>query len=200
MASQITSNSTVCSGIHQRKYWSSTLPFVRGIHRWPMDSPHKGPVIYKMFPCYNAIMFQFNMFALAAFIVQQNLEIRDLAPNHHWKHKIRFTALNVSHDILKWKAWWSKHCPAIKQTCSREVSGWSCGLWQMWRKYQNSNVQVHIKGRYLEHLLWNCLQLNATRPHWWLVNTGSGDGLVPSGNKPLPETMLTQIYVTIWHH
>ena len=29
------------------------------------------------------------------------------------------------------------------------------------------------------------------------VNIGSGNGLVPSGNKPLPEPMLTQIYVAI---
>ena len=29
---------------------------------------------------------------------------------------------------------------------------------------------------------------------------GSGNGLVLSGNKPLPEPMLTQIYVTIWRH
>ena len=28
-------------------------------------------------------------------------------------------------------------------------------------------------------------------------NIGSGNGLVPSGNKPLPEPMLTQIYVAI---
>ena len=33
-----------------------------------------------------------------------------------------------------------------------------------------------------------------------LVNFGSGNGLVPSGNKPLPEAMLTQIYVAIWRH
>ena len=34
------------------------------------------------------------------------------------------------------------------------------------------------------------------------VNTGSGDGLVPSGTKPLPEPMLIQIYVItcIWVH
>ena len=30
---------------------------------------------------------------------------------------------------------------------------------------------------------------------WWLVNIGSGNGLVPSGNKPLPEPMLTKIFV-----
>ena len=37
-------------------------------------------------------------------------------------------------------------------------------------------------------LIWMSLGL-----HWWSVNIGSGNGLVPSGNKPLPEPMLTQI-------
>ena len=31
-------------------------------------------------------------------------------------------------------------------------------------------------------------------------NIGSGNGLVPWGNKPLPEPMLTQIYVIKWRH
>ena len=40
--------STVCSA-DQRKHQSSvSLAFVRGIHRWPVDSPHKGPVTLKM--------------------------------------------------------------------------------------------------------------------------------------------------------
>ena len=34
----------------------------------------------------------------------------------------------------------------------------------------------------------------------WKVNIGSGNGLVPSGNKPLPEPILTQIFVAIWRH
>ena len=47
MTSQITCVSivclTVCSDRDQRKYWSSaSLAFVRGIHRWPVNSPHKG--------------------------------------------------------------------------------------------------------------------------------------------------------------
>ena len=42
---------TVCSGTDQRKSQSSvSLAFVRGIHRWPVDSPHKGPVTQKMCP------------------------------------------------------------------------------------------------------------------------------------------------------
>ena len=40
--------------------------------------------------------------------------------------------------------------------------------------------------------------MNVTGPYWWLVNIGAGNGLVPSGNKPLPEPMLTQISVVTW--
>ena len=32
------------------------------------------------------------------------------------------------------------------------------------------------------------------------INIDSGNGLVPSGNKPLPEPLLTQIYVTVCRH
>ena len=34
--------------------------------------------------------------------------------------------------------------------------------------------------------------MNATGPYWY-VNIGSGNGLMSSGNKPLPQPMLTQI-------
>ena len=43
-----------------------------------------------------------------------------------------------------------------------------------------------------------CLNMNVTGLRWWSVNIVSGNGLVPSGNKTLPELMLTQISVTIW--
>ena len=62
MASQITSLaiacSTVCSGADQRKHQSSaSLASVRGIHRWTVNSPHKGPVKRKRFPCDDVILF-----------------------------------------------------------------------------------------------------------------------------------------------
>ena len=41
------------------------------------------------------------------------------------------------------------------------------------------------------------LKMNVTEPYW-KVNLGSGNGLVPSDNKPLPKQMLTQICVAIW--
>ena len=61
MASQITNlttvYSTVYSGAAHRKYQSSaSLAFVRGIHRWSVNSPHKGPVTRKMFPFDDVIM------------------------------------------------------------------------------------------------------------------------------------------------
>ena len=60
-ASQITSitivYSIVRSGAHQRKHQSSaSSAFFRGIHRWPANSPHKGPVTRKMFPFDDVIM------------------------------------------------------------------------------------------------------------------------------------------------
>ena len=49
--------STVCSGADQRKHQSSaSLAIVRGIHRWSVNSPHKGPVTRKMFPFDDVIM------------------------------------------------------------------------------------------------------------------------------------------------
>ena len=66
MASQITSLASVCStfirGTVQRKYQSSaSLAFVRGIHRWPVNSPHKGPVTRKMFPFDDVVMKEINL-------------------------------------------------------------------------------------------------------------------------------------------
>ena len=45
------------SGAGQRKHQSSaSLAFVRGIHRWPVNSPHKGPVTRKIYPFDDVIM------------------------------------------------------------------------------------------------------------------------------------------------
>ena len=61
MMSQITDvlmvYSTVCSGTDQRKHQSFTqLAFVRRIHHWSVDSPHKGPLTRKMFSFDDVIM------------------------------------------------------------------------------------------------------------------------------------------------
>ena len=62
IASQITSLTIVFSTVYldadQRKHQSSaSLAFVRGIHRRPVNSPHKWPVTRKMFPFDDVIMY-----------------------------------------------------------------------------------------------------------------------------------------------
>ena len=49
--------SIVCSGADQREHQcSASLAFVTRIHRSPVYSPHKGPVMRKMFPFDDLIM------------------------------------------------------------------------------------------------------------------------------------------------
>ena len=69
-ASQITSltivYSTVYSDTNQRKHQSSaSLAFVRGIHRRPVNSPHKWPVRRKMFSFDDVIMYMDNITGLS---------------------------------------------------------------------------------------------------------------------------------------
>ena len=61
MSSEITNLTivywTIYSGADQRKHQSSaSLAFVWGIHRWPVNSPHKWPATRKMFPFDDVIM------------------------------------------------------------------------------------------------------------------------------------------------
>ena len=62
MASKITSVSLVCSNVcwsaDQRKH--QRLTFAKGIYRWPVDYPHKGPVRRKMLPFDDVIMWLSN--------------------------------------------------------------------------------------------------------------------------------------------
>ena len=56
MASQITSLTIIYSTFYsgddkKNKHQSSaSLAFMGGIHQWPVNAPHKGPVTRKMFP------------------------------------------------------------------------------------------------------------------------------------------------------
>ena len=68
MGSQITGltfvYSTVYSGTYERKHQSSaSLAFVRGIHRGPVNSLHKGSVTLKMFPLDDVIMIITTIFS-----------------------------------------------------------------------------------------------------------------------------------------
>ena len=73
IASQITSltivYSTVYSGADQRKIQSSaSLAFVRRIHRWPVNSPHKWLITQKMFPFDDVIIELITYFGIRTLI------------------------------------------------------------------------------------------------------------------------------------
>ena len=53
------------------------------------------------------------------------------------------------------------------------------GPWEIWLQSQISKFQTHFNDEYLKYFLRNCYQVNATTPHWSLVNIGSGNGLMP---------------------
>ena len=82
-ASQITSLTSVYaivySGTDQRKHQSSaSLAFVRGIHRRPVNSPHKWPVTRKIFPFDDVIM---NFCLLNVRTLQSICDIPDFSFN-----------------------------------------------------------------------------------------------------------------------
>ena len=75
MMSQITSltivYSTVYSGANQRKHQSSApLAFVKGIHRRPVNSPHKWPITRKVFPFDDVIMVKSKLVQVMAWYHQ----------------------------------------------------------------------------------------------------------------------------------
>ena len=117
MASHITSltivYSTVYSGADQRKHPSSaSLAIVRGIHRWPVNSPHKGPVTRTMFPFDEVIMTngaKCHMSFLDIWVMTSNIyvpwtSVSDIVlPNSNDTtivHKARFNdIITISHHI-----------------------------------------------------------------------------------------------------
>ena len=54
---------TVCWGWQQRKHQICIIDPLWGasIQWWLVDSPHKGPIIQKMFPCHDVIMYHPKM-------------------------------------------------------------------------------------------------------------------------------------------
>ena len=71
MTSQITSLTVIYSTVYsvKKKHQSSaSLAFVRGIHWWPVNSPHKGPVTQKMSPFDDVIMYPWGKFNSPRFV------------------------------------------------------------------------------------------------------------------------------------
>ena len=127
MASRITSltivYSIVYSGPDQRKHQSTaSLAFVRGIHRWSVNSPHKGPVTRKFFPfddvimsivyckewelckywCDEQSMRSAHSFAFLIFLASISESIKASPPKYIIPHKSRrYSPLDHTHLIYR---------------------------------------------------------------------------------------------------
>ena len=93
--------STVCSNADQRKHQSSvSLAFVRGIHWWPVNFPHKGPVTRKMFPFDDVIIYFRNHCHISQGPMYQLVIFQSNRQCSWVFHRCSFTAHD---DVIKWK-------------------------------------------------------------------------------------------------
>ena len=103
IASQITSltivYSTVYSDADQRKHQSSaSLAFVWGIHRGPVNSPHKWPVTRKMLPFDDVIMINVNVGVIKIIRISTCFHVGDMKHKHNqhcWNFVRRIHRLSV---------------------------------------------------------------------------------------------------------
>ena len=104
MESQITSltivYSTVYSGTDKRKHRSSaSLAFERRSHRWPVNSPHKGPVMRKTFPFDDVITLTVVVRTSKPILLRCNFSVLALLRrvNGRWYRNVRKLSL-ISED------------------------------------------------------------------------------------------------------
>ena len=114
MTSQITSltiiYSTAYSGADQRKQQSSgSLTFVRGIHRWSVNSPLKGPVTRKMFPI-DGVTMRLSYFTLIDNWMHVVVELGNLTIFNLRFYCFPRNSFNLNCDI------WTMHYDRFKRT------------------------------------------------------------------------------------
>ena len=156
---------TVYSGADHRKHQSSVSPaFVRGIHRWPVNSPYKGPVSRKMFPFDDVIMRTVFVHRLAIIGCYCSGETNPAKT----KKLTGFRPLDISlkvmvhDDVIRWK-YFPRYWPlmqsfgvlfglCLNKRSSKQSWGWwfetpsrsswrHCNvIWFMWR-YCHSQAQ-----------------------------------------------------------
>ena len=193
MVSQITSLTIVCSTIEssadQRKHQSSwSLAFVRGIHQWSVNSLHKGPVTQKMFP-FDYIIMYYQLLVDSCELFTPILQGCFTGAGA--------VIYDANYQLPKGASSWI-NLSLILSFTTTNIDSLAPGRFE--GNFRSVIFKPILSDWYLRYSLRNCHHLNVTGPYLWKVNIGSGNGLVPSGSKPLPELMLTQFYDAIWGH
>ena len=144
--------STICPGADQqrKRQSSASLAFVRGIHQWLVDSPHKGPVTQKIFS-FDDIIMQSN----ALITTQPLLTLMNIRHDVTGKLQPLYNMLELHgehDDVIKWK-----HFPRN---------------WPFVRGIHQSPVNSPHKGQWSGALMFSliCVLINN-----WVNNRGAGD-------------------------
>ena len=92
---------------------SASLAFVRGIHRWPVNSLHKGPVMRKMFPFDDVIMCNVvSAVSLWVSMVSAGTVVTKFVSHSHfpnklfffkWKHENKFLWKNLNTKRIQYE-------------------------------------------------------------------------------------------------
>ena len=136
IASQITSltsvYSTVCSGADQSKHQSSaSLAFVWGIHRRPVNSPHKWPVTRKMFPFDDVIMIYKSLFILSNHWNSPYFQVDKIWFSGELKYIVKLQLTNMlengRHDV--WNSFQNKEASVLKN-----LKETVCAIFKCWKK------------------------------------------------------------------
>ena len=161
MASQIASvsiiYSTVCWGPDKKHRSSASLAFVREIHRWPVNFPHKGPVTRKMFPFDDVTMTlgSSKIYCRVYIFHKHDIEfgsifrcsVRWNKPAECLTHWSRVTSAKLGHQ--KWFRWWLVACSApshhLKQF--RVILNWQTWVHLKWRLYYLGLKELSIRIR-----------------------------------------------------
>ena len=125
-------------------------------------------------------------------------------PLHHDKNTLLMSYSKCPKSCNNASWWYSQHGISLlysgRGADVYSVYSWINSLTPRICRCNLNLVIFKLLSRILSISSETALRVNETRPHRWLVNIGSGNGLVLSGNKPLPEPVLTQSDVIIWCH
>ena len=170
MASQSTGVSivyiTICSNADQRKHQSSaSLAFVRGIHRWAVNSRHKGSVTRKMFSFDDGVMMLRHsdrqssaricimITGFSIYFQYQECLFTQISGLIFWKSRTfpNFRTISVYNDVN------------FKCLCTLQVKI-SCYKLQPAKTLQYIQ-SIGLKGKFSKYILYHCRAYKNTWPN-----------------------------------
>ena len=176
IASQITSltivYSAVYSGTDQRKHQSSaSLAFVRGIHRGPVNSPHKWPVTRKMFPFDDVIMVSIKW--SDQWDIKPVRQLINQVKKASWRYFIEFNSLTrwgrVTHICVS-NLTITVSDNGLSPGRRKAIIGINAGILLIWPLRTNFSeifIEIHIFSAQWRHFLSRPQYVKRTSCEWF---------------------------------